>query len=470
MLSHRRMKLLAIGVLALIIIVFYYSGESRMVQNQEFYRSTVAAMDAYKEAKDSGKGAVPKHTEQETKKIVDDRMEPAIPKNNDNDMEEISIAGRTKMTVPKNRNDQDNQKQQEVVADDHQEAKAELNSILKRSPIIIFSKSYCPHSARAKTILLNKYSIVPAPYVVELDQHPLGRQLQSLLADKTGRGTVPNVLVSGRSIGGGDDVTALDEKGELASTLKTLAGKWVQEALSDAQPAIFAPPKKASGLPRRISILSNDRPHDDIDNPPLGHSTTHAVKMRYIQSEERLPIPENVKIHIRSRVVTVEGPRGKLVKDLSHIAVTFGRPEKDVISIEMHHGVRKGIATLRTVRTLINNLIIGVTIGFKYKMRYVYAHFPINVNIEKNSETGLVEIEIRNFLGEKYVRRVTAQPGVEIITSPNVKDELQLSGNSLEGVSQSAADIQQICRVRNKDIRKFLDGLYVSERGNIVEE
>ncbi|KAK1150313.1 60S ribosomal protein L9B [Aspergillus melleus] len=177
-----------------------------------------------------------------------------------------------------------------------------------------------------------------------------------------------------------------------------------------------------------------------------------------------------LKVHIRSRTVTVEGPRGKLVKDLSHIAVTFGRPEKNVISIELHHGVRKGIATLRTVRTIINNLIIGVTKGFKYKMRYVYAHFPINVNIEKNGETGQCEIEIRNFLGEKYVRRVIAQPGVEIITSPNVKDELQLSGNSLEGVSQSAADIQQICRVRNKDIRKFLDGLYVSERGNIVEE
>ncbi|KAM0111436.1 60S ribosomal protein L9B [Aspergillus fumigatus] len=161
---------------------------------------------------------------------------------------------------------------------------------------------------------------------------------------------------------------------------------------------------------------------------------------------------------------------GKLVKDLSHIAVTFGRPEKNVISIEMHHGARKGVATLRTVRTLINNLIIGVTRGFKYKMRYVYAHFPINVNIEKNSETGQYEVEIRNFLGEKIVRRVTAQPGVEVAISSNVKDELQLTGNSLEAVSQSAADIQQICRVRNKDIRKFLDGLYVSERGNIVEE
>lgn len=86
---------------------------------------------------------------------------------------------------------------------------------------------------------------------------------------------------------------------------------------------------------------------------------------------------------------------GKLVKDLSHIAVTFGRPEKDVISIQMHHGARKGVATLRTVRTIINNLIIGVTKGFKYKMRYVYAHFPINVNIDKNKETDQYEIEIR---------------------------------------------------------------------------
>lgn len=60
----------------------------------------------------------------------------------------------------------------------------------------------------------------------------------------------------------------------------------------------------------------------------------------------------------------------------------------------------------------------------------------------------------RNFLGEKIVRRVTMQEGVDVEPSKNQKDELQLTGNSLENVSQSAADIQQICRVRNKDIRK----------------
>lgn len=34
------------------------------------------------------------------------------------------------------------------------------------------------------------------------------------------------------------------------------------------------------------------------------------LKMKYIFSQEQLVIPEDVKVHIRSRIVTVEGPRG----------------------------------------------------------------------------------------------------------------------------------------------------------------
>jgi large subunit ribosomal protein L9e len=168
--------------------------------------------------------------------------------------------------------------------------------------------------------------------------------------------------------------------------------------------------------------------------------------------------------------VTVEGPRGKLQKDLGHLPVNFSSPKKNVIGIEIHHGSRKAVATLRTVRTLINNLIIGVTKGFQYKMRYVYAHFPINVNLEKDDETDQWEVEIRNFVGEKRLLKVVLRQGVEAEVSKAQKDELLLSGNSLEDVSQSAADIQQICRVRNKDIRKFLDGIYVSEKTNIVTD
>lgn len=95
--------------------------------------------------------------------------------------------------------------------------------------VIIFSKSYCPHSARAKHILLEKYILDPPPHVVELDQHPLGLNLQSRLEQLTGRRTVPNVLVNAVSIGGGDDVAALDEEKKLVSKIKDLAGKKMVE-------------------------------------------------------------------------------------------------------------------------------------------------------------------------------------------------------------------------------------------------
>ena len=89
------------------------------------------------------------------------------------------------------------------------------------------------------------------------------------------------------------------------------------------------------------------------------------------------------------------GDIGKLTKNLGHLNVSFSNPRKDLIKIELHHGAKKPRAALRTVRSLISNMIVGVTKGYKYKMRYVYAHFPINVNIEKNGETGLYEVEIR---------------------------------------------------------------------------
>lgn len=47
------------------------------------------------------------------------------------------------------------------------------------------------------------------------------------------------------------------------------------------------------------------------------------------------------------------------------------------------------------------------------------------------------------------------------------KDELILEGHDIELVSNSAALIQQGTTVRNKDIGKFLDGMYVSEKGRV---
>lgn len=74
---------------------------------------------------------------------------------------------------------------------------------------------------------MKKYTIEPAPFVVELDKHDLGPQLQEALKEKTGRKTVPNVLINGVSIGGGDEVVELHQSGELASKLEELGNKRV---------------------------------------------------------------------------------------------------------------------------------------------------------------------------------------------------------------------------------------------------
>ncbi|CAI4062059.1 hypothetical protein N7582_002036 [Saccharomyces uvarum] len=190
--------------------------------------------------------------------------------------------------------------------------------------------------------------------------------------------------------------------------------------------------------------------------------------MKYIQTEQQINVPQGVTVSIKSRIVKVEGPRGTLNKNLKHIDVTFNKISNELIKVTVHNGDRKHVAALRTVKSLVDNMITGVTKGYKYKMRYVYAHFPINVNVIEKE--GAKFIEIRNFLGDKKIRNVPIRDGVAIEFSTNVKDEIVLSGNSVEDVSQNAADLQQICRVRNKDIRKFLDGIYVSHKGFITED
>lgn len=188
--------------------------------------------------------------------------------------------------------------------------------------------------------------------------------------------------------------------------------------------------------------------------------------MRDVLQTEELTIPEGVTVDIKSRIITVTGPRGTLKKNVRHtnmdILLVKGKDENKVL-LSVWQGGRKHVACLRTIKSLITNLIKGVTLGFRYKMRAVYAHFPINCIIQEEGRA----LEIRNFLGEKIVRRIEMLDGVTITESKAQKDELVLEGTDIENVSQSAASIQGACRVRNKDIRKFLDGVYVSEKSTI---
>ncbi|KNC79250.1 60S ribosomal protein L9 [Sphaeroforma arctica JP610] len=182
--------------------------------------------------------------------------------------------------------------------------------------------------------------------------------------------------------------------------------------------------------------------------------------MKTILGTQVITIPEGVTCNVKSRVATVNGPRGKLVKNFNHLNLDIRKIASDQIRVDVWFAGRKDLACVRTVCSHIENMITGVTKGFKYHMRYVYAHFPINVNIENSRD-----VEIRNFLGEKVVRKITCGEGVT--ANFEGKDEISVQGNDIEMVSQAAAQIQQSTTVKRKDIRKFLDGIYVSKKVHI---
>ena len=55
-------------------------------------------------------------------------------------------------------------------------------------------------------------------------------------------------------------------------------------------------------------------------------------------------------------------------------------------------------------------------------------------------------------------------PGVKAERSSDVKDQMVLTKNDIDNVSKSYELIRDSCLVKKKDIRKFLDGMYVSEK------
>jgi len=186
--------------------------------------------------------------------------------------------------------------------------------------------------------------------------------------------------------------------------------------------------------------------------------------MKVINTRETLEIPAGVEVTVKARVVTVKGKRGQLTKSFKHLPVDV-YVKDGAVHVDKWFGERLQIAAVRTVKSHIANLITGVTRGYRYYLKYVYAHFPINVSISEKDTL----VEIRNFIGQKVVFTIPMHEGC-VCKRSGEKDEIYVEGNDIEKVSLSAARIQQSTTVKNKDIRKFLDGIYVSKKTFIEEE
>merc|ERR1711865_28063 len=188
------------------------------------------------------------------------------------------------------------------------------------------------------------------------------------------------------------------------------------------------------------------------------------VRVLNVQKKMSYEAYEGVTVSINARVVEVTGPRGNLKRDFRHVSMDLIHDVEDKSVIcEVWYANKKAVACTNTVLSHITNMIIGVTKGYKYTMKFVYAHFPINAHLADDK----TYIELRNFLGEKYTRVVHMRKGVEIMRTAN-KDEIMLTGNDIQAVSESAALVHQSVLVKHKDIRKFLDGIYVNGKSTVV--
>lgn len=169
---------------------------------------------------------------------------------------------------------------------------------------------------------------------------------------------------------------------------------------------------------------------------------------------ETIDVPEGITIDVDERRVLVRGPLGEIRKDFSHAPVTIRRVG-NIVSVEASWPNKKQAAAVKTVRSIIRKMIVGVTKGFTYKLKLVFAHFPVSAK----TQNGTVVIE--NFGGERRPRTAKILSNVKVEIG---QDDITIRGIDVAEVSQTAANIQQATRIKKKDPRVFLDGIYIYEK------
>ncbi|MFB6165951.1 MAG: 50S ribosomal protein L6 [Haloarculaceae archaeon] len=169
-----------------------------------------------------------------------------------------------------------------------------------------------------------------------------------------------------------------------------------------------------------------------------------------------LTIPDDVTAEMDHLDLTVEGPNGSVTRRLWYPDIDVSVADGAVV-IESENEDAKTNSTVGTFESHVRNMFHGVTDGWEYQMEVFYSHFPMKVRVEGE------EIVIENFLGEKAPRRTTIHGDTDVQVDG---EELTLSGSDIEAVGQTAADIEQLTRVKDKDVRVFQDGVYITAKPN----
>ena len=178
------------------------------------------------------------------------------------------------------------------------------------------------------------------------------------------------------------------------------------------------------------------------------------------KSTTEIQIPDDVNVSLKGSMLHVQGPLGHVYKIFKKIPVVIEVDDKKIL-LKQTGNRKKHYAIRNTAKSIIQTLCAGVVDGFTMKMKIVYSHFPITVKVEGK------KILIENFQGERAPRICVIRGDTKVAVNG---DDVIITGPVLTDVSQTAANVQQKSKVKNKDHRVFLDGIYRYSESKGIEK
>ena len=172
-------------------------------------------------------------------------------------------------------------------------------------------------------------------------------------------------------------------------------------------------------------------------------------------AEERVKAPDGVQLELRGDEVAVSAKGTTLRRVLRHPRVSMALEGRE-LRVRSELPTRREKALVGTFAAHVRNMIQGVTTGFTYKMKIVYAHFPMKASVKGS------EFVIENFLGEKAPRRTPIFGDTQVTVQG---DQVVVTGPDVEHVGQTAASIERLTKIRGFDPRVFQDGIYITSKG-----
>ena len=172
--------------------------------------------------------------------------------------------------------------------------------------------------------------------------------------------------------------------------------------------------------------------------------------------KETLELPDDFEAEYEDGILTIEGNGEEVSKKLDHALVDV-EVEGDELVFSTEATKKSVTSIVSTFRSHAENIVEGLQNEHVYKMKGVYAHFPMTIKQQGN------KVLIENFMGERKPREIDISEGVTVEVDG---EDLTLRGADKDAVSQTAGRIEQACKKGKRDPRTFQDGVYITSRGD----